>query len=89
LILILLSFGLNKKWASLISHRYDRLPLLSSDPGGVQRELVVSDLPAAKVVIFFGAAQKNFRYPLRGNYFSAKAKFKKLAVIQTQEYSKY
>jgi hypothetical protein len=25
----------------LTSHRYNRLPLLSSDPGGVQQELVV------------------------------------------------
>jgi hypothetical protein len=31
------------------SHRYDHLPLLPSDPGGVQQELVVQDLPAAKV----------------------------------------
>ena len=31
------------------SHRYNRLPLLSSDPGGVQQELVVQDLPGAKV----------------------------------------
>jgi len=35
----------------MTSHRYDRLPLLSSDPGGVQRELVVSDLLAAKLII--------------------------------------
>ena len=34
----------------MISHRYDRLHLLPSDPGGVQRELVVPDLPGAKVV---------------------------------------
>ena len=33
----------------LTSHRYDHLPLLSSDPGGVRQELVVQDLPAAKV----------------------------------------
>jgi len=31
------------------SHRYDCLPLLSSDPGGVRQELIVQDLPAAKV----------------------------------------
>ena len=31
------------------SHRYDHLPLLSSDPGGVRQELIVQDLPAAKV----------------------------------------
>ena len=29
----------------LTSHRYNRLPLLSSDPGGVQQELAVEDLP--------------------------------------------
>jgi len=27
------------------SHRYNRLPLLPSGPGGVQQELVVYDLP--------------------------------------------
>lgn len=32
----------------LTSHRYNRLPLLSSDPGGVQQELVVQDLPAQR-----------------------------------------
>ena len=31
------------------SHRYDHLPLLPSGPGGVQQELVVQDLPGAKV----------------------------------------
>jgi len=31
-----------------VSHRFDRLPLLSSDPGGVQQELVVQDLPGDK-----------------------------------------
>jgi hypothetical protein len=30
-----------KKKANRISHRYNRLPLLPSGPGGVQRELVV------------------------------------------------
>jgi hypothetical protein len=30
-----------KKGKLLISHRYNCLPLLSSDPGGVQQELVV------------------------------------------------
>jgi len=29
----------------LTSHRYNRLPLLRSHPGGVQQELVVQDLP--------------------------------------------
>ncbi len=28
-----------------VSHRYDLLPLLPSGPDGVQRELVVRDLP--------------------------------------------
>ncbi len=35
-----------------VSHRYNRLPLLSSDPGGFQQELVAQDLPGAKVEIF-------------------------------------
>jgi len=30
-----------KKRANQTSHRYNRLPLLPSDPGGVQQELVV------------------------------------------------
>ncbi len=34
----------------LLSHRYNLLPLLCSQPGGVQRELIVKDLPATKVV---------------------------------------
>jgi len=33
----------------LLSHRYNLLPLLRSHPGGVQRELVVKDLPITKV----------------------------------------
>lgn len=33
----------------LLSHRYNLLPLLCSHPGGVQRELVVKDLPGTKV----------------------------------------
>jgi len=33
----------------LLSHRYNLLPLLRSRPGGVQRELIVKDLPATKV----------------------------------------
>jgi len=32
------------------SHRYNRLPLLLSNPGGIQQELVVQDLPGTKVV---------------------------------------
>jgi len=31
------------------SHRFNHLPLLSSDPGGVRQELIVQDLPGAKV----------------------------------------
>ena len=31
------------------SHRCDHLPLLPSGPGGIQQELIVQDLPAAKV----------------------------------------
>jgi hypothetical protein len=31
----------NIKMANRTSHRYNRLPLLPSDPGGVQQELVV------------------------------------------------
>jgi len=38
-----------KKGKHLLSHRYNLLPLLCSHPGGVQRELVVKDLPATKV----------------------------------------
>lgn len=34
-----------KKGKLNTSHRYDLLPLLPSGPGGVQRELVVYDLP--------------------------------------------
>jgi hypothetical protein len=33
--------GREKKRANRTSHRYNRLPLLPSDPGGVQQELVV------------------------------------------------
>lgn len=32
-----------------VSHRYNRLPLLPSDSGGFQQELVAQDLPGAKV----------------------------------------
>lgn len=41
--------GSIKKYGRLlISHRYNRLPLLPSGPGGVQQELVVQDLPCSK-----------------------------------------
>ena len=33
---------INSKKANQISHRYNRLPLLPSGPGGVRQELVVS-----------------------------------------------
>lgn len=38
-----------KMGKQLLSHRYNLLPLLCSHPGGVQRELVVKDLPGTKV----------------------------------------
>ena len=49
------------------SHRYNRLPLLPSDPGGFQQELVAQDLPGAKVEKFNLQPNKklrprNFRY---------------------------
>ena len=37
----------------LLSHRYNQLSLLPSRPGEVQRELVVRDLPGAKVKFIF------------------------------------
>ena len=43
------------------SHRYDLLPLLRSSPGGIQRELVVYDLPDHKGNHFFFDAKKIFR----------------------------
>jgi len=41
-----------------VSHRFNRLPLLPSDSGGIQQELVAQDLPAAKVEIFKLPANK-------------------------------
>jgi hypothetical protein len=42
-------FLLQKKVGKLpASHRYNRLPLLPSDPGGIQQELVAQDLPGCK-----------------------------------------
>jgi hypothetical protein len=32
------------------SHRYNCLPLLLSNPGGIQQELVVQDLPGTKIL---------------------------------------
>jgi len=46
----------------MISHRYDRLPLLSSDPGGVQRELVVPYLPGTKVLTFDYSQRKVHKF---------------------------
>lgn len=48
-----------KKGKLNTSHRYDLLPLLPSGPGGIQRELVVYDLPDAKVGIFFFNPKKS------------------------------
>jgi len=41
--------GRKKMGKQLLSHRYNLLPLLRSRPGGVQRELIVKDLPGTKV----------------------------------------
>ena len=41
-----------------VSHRYNRLPLLPSDSGGFQQELVAQDLPGAKVEKFSLQANK-------------------------------
>jgi hypothetical protein len=38
-----------KKRANRASHRYNRLPLLPSGPGGVQQELVVPACRGAKI----------------------------------------
>lgn len=43
-----------KKGKRSVSHRYNRIPLLHSCPGGVDRELVVRDLP-------FGCKSSLFR----------------------------
>jgi len=44
-----------------VSHRYNRLPLLPSDSGGFQQELIAQDLPGAKVEKFSLHPNKNFR----------------------------
>jgi hypothetical protein len=41
-----------KKEANRTSHRYNRLPLLPSDPGGVQQELVVPACRGAKIEVW-------------------------------------
>ncbi len=51
----------NKKMGKLdTSHRYNRLPLLPSGPGGVQRELVVYDLPKCKGKHFYDIAKISY-----------------------------
>jgi len=42
---------MNKKMGKRsTSHRYDRLPLLRSRPGGIRQELVVQDLPITNII---------------------------------------
>jgi hypothetical protein len=43
-----------------LSHRYNFLPLLRSRPGGVQKELIVEDLPTANVAKEF-SLQKSYQ----------------------------
>ncbi len=49
--------GNKKRGKLLISHRYNLLPLLRSRPGGVQRELVVQDLPQCESINCFYVIQ--------------------------------
>ena len=42
-----------KKGKLCTSHRYNLIPLLPSDPGGVLRELVVYDFPRRKYTTFY------------------------------------
>jgi len=42
-----------KKGKLPVSHRYNYLPLLPSDPGGIQQELVAQDLPGGEINISF------------------------------------
>lgn len=58
-----------KKGKLLASHRYNLIPLLRSRPGGVLRELVVQDLPRAKVQMF-SICQRNRSF-LIGTFFRA------------------
>ena len=53
-----------KKGKLDISHRYNRIPLLPSGPGGVLQELVVYDLPDANVDIF-AVISKNMEKKIR------------------------
>jgi len=48
------AFDPKKKGKLPVSHRYDCLPLLPSDPGGIQQELIVQDLPSGKSNISTG-----------------------------------
>ena len=66
-----------KKGKLDISHRYNRIPLLPSGPGGVLQELVVYDLPGhkgKKIYLFaklFGryiAERKRQQVVYRANY---------------------
>jgi len=57
----------HKKRANRTSHRYNRLPLLPSGPGGIQQELVVPACRGAKIEdywnlkgYFFPAAKISF-----------------------------
>lgn len=38
-----------KKGKLPVSHRYNRIPLLRSRPGGILQELIVQDLPGTKI----------------------------------------
>ncbi|MGY4386227.1 hypothetical protein ACVWYN_003278 [Pedobacter sp. UYP24] len=46
----------------LLSHRYNFLPLLRSRPGGVQKELIVKDLPGTKVAIQLNLQKLNGQF---------------------------
>jgi hypothetical protein len=63
----------------LLSHRYNLLPLLRSRPGGVQRELIVKDLPTANVAKDIKSGNNNllilhFRLEIGVNLLNAKEK---------------
>ena len=57
---------IRKKGKLDTSHRYDLLPLLRSSPGGIQRELVVYDLPGTKVIIFSLTQKFNAIFGIKG-----------------------
>ena len=52
----------NKKGKLLVSHRYDYLPLLPSEPGGIWQELVVQDLPERKSTLIFKNTKINVTF---------------------------